>query len=165
MIQNLSNSYRTVTLQKKINKLKLMNNLFCIEENNKLRIYMPLPLYNTLLHDLHDTSHPGVGNVLREAQQWYYWPLMWRDITNWIKACLHCPAAKVTRQNTVPPVILTPTEKFRDIHLDVVGPLPEVKGMQYLQTAVDQCSRCTMAKPMPNQLASTVAETFIIGWI
>ena len=56
-------------------------------------------------------------------------------------------------------------EKFRGIHLDVVGPLPEVKGMRYLLTAVDRFSRWTMAEPMANQLASTIADTFIIGWI
>ena len=51
------------------NKLKLINNLLCIEENNNLRIYVPHPLCNILLHDLHDTAHPGVRNTLREAQQ------------------------------------------------------------------------------------------------
>ena len=91
---------------------------------------------------------------------------MRRDVTNWTKACPRCQKAKITRHNTAPPAMLPPaSEKFRDIHLDVVGPLPEVKGMRYLLTAVDRFSRWTMAKPMANQLASTVADTFIRGWI
>ena len=57
------------------------------------------------------------------------------------------------------------SEKFLDIHLDVVGPLAEVKGMRYLLTSVDRFNRWTMAKPMANQLASTVADTFMRGWI
>ena len=57
------------------------------------------------------------------------------------------------------------SEKFRDIHLDVVGPLPEVKGVRYLLTAVDRFSLWTMAESMANQLTSTVAGTFIRGWI
>ena len=82
-------------------------------------------------------AHPGVKNTLREAQQQYYWPLMRRDVPNWTKACPHCQAAKITRHNTAPPVMLPPaSEKLRDIHLDVVGPLPEVKGMRYLLTAL-----------------------------
>ena len=64
------------------NKLKLINDLFCIEENNKLRIYVPHPLRNILLHDLHDMAHTGVRNTLREAQQRYYCPFMRRDVTN-----------------------------------------------------------------------------------
>ena len=77
------------------NKLKLLNNLFCIEENNNLRIYVPHPLRNILLHDPHDTAHPGVRNTLREAQQRYYWPFRHRDVTDWTKACPHCQAAKI----------------------------------------------------------------------
>ena len=72
------------------NKLKLINDLFCIEENNNLRIYVPHPLRNILLHDLHDTAHSGVKNTLREAQQRYYWPFMHRDVTNWTKAYPRC---------------------------------------------------------------------------
>ena len=37
--------------------------------------------------------------------------------------------------------------------------------MRYIQTAVDRCSRWTMAEPMPDQLESTVADTFITGCI
>ena len=105
-------------------KLKLINDLFCIEENNNLRIYVPHPLRNILLDDLHNTAHPDVRNTLREAQQRYYWPFMHRDVTNWTKACPRCQAAKITRHNTAPPVMLpSASEKFRYIHFDVVGPL------------------------------------------
>ena len=55
--------------------------------------------------------------------------------------------------------------KFHDIHLGIVGPLNEVKGMSYILTAVDRFSCWTMAEPMPNQLTSTVADTFIKGWV
>ena len=57
------------------------------------------------------------------------------------------------------------SEKFCDIDLDVVGPLQKVKGMRYLLTVVDRFSRWTMAELMANQLASTLADTFIRGWI
>ena len=89
---------------------------------------------------------------------------MRRDVTNWTKAC-PCQAAKITRHNTALAVMMLPpaSEKFGDIQLDVVGPLPEVKRMRYLLTAVDRFSRWTMAEPMANQLASTVVDTFIRG--
>ena len=57
------------------------------------------------------------------------------------------------------------SDKFHNIHLDIVGPLNELKGMRYILTAVDCFSRWTMAEPMPDQLASTVADTFIRGWV
>ena len=89
-----------------------------------------------------------------------------RDIQNWTRACLRCQAAKVTKHNTTTPTIMAPSSsKFHDIRLDVVGPLNELKGLRYILTAVDRFSRWTMAEPMPNQLASMVADTFIRGWV
>ena len=63
-------------------------------------------------------------------------------------------------------VMLPPaSEKFPDIHFEVVGPLPEVKGMLYLLTAVVRFIHWTMAEPMANQLGSAIADTFIRGLI
>ena len=85
---------------------------------------------------------------------------------NWTKACPCCQAAKITQHNTTAPTIIPVSSgKFHNIHLDIVGPLNEVKEMRYILTAVDRFSRWTMVEPMPNQLASTVAATFIRGWI
>ena len=93
---------------------------------------------------------------------------MRRDVSNWTKANQHCQAAKVTKHNTTASIVMAPScGKFHDIHLDIVGPLNivgllnELKGKCYILTAVDCFSHWTMAEPMPNQLASTVAHTFI----
>ena len=119
-----------------------------------------------MLHDVHDTSHPGLCTTLRETTRLYYWLNMNCDIQNWTKAYHRCQAAKVTKHNTTPPTVMPPScGKFHDIHLDVVGPIQELKGMSYILTAFDRYSRWTMAEPMPDQLASTVADTFIKGWI
>ena len=119
-----------------------------------------------MLHDLHDATHPGVRTTLRKATRLYYWPNMRRDINNWTKACHRCQAAKVTKHNTTAPIVMPPScGKFHDIYLDDMGPLHELKGMSYILTAVDCFSRWTMAEPMPDQLASTVADTFIRGWV
>ena len=145
-------------------ELVLVNNLFCVI--NGQHIHVPHPLRNTMLHDVHDTTHPGLHTTLREATRLYYWPHMKRDVLNWTKACLRCQAVKVTKHNTTSPTIMAPSSnKFHAIHLDIVGPLNELKGMRYILNAVDRFSRLTMAEPMPNQLASTVTDTFIRGWV
>ena len=119
-----------------------------------------------MLHDIHDATHPGLRTTLRETTRLYYWPTMNRDIQNWTTAGLRCQAAKVTKHNTTAPTVMAPSSnKFHGIHLDIVGPLNELKGMRYILTAVDRFSSWTMAEPMPNQLASMVADTFIRGWV
>ena len=88
------------------------------------------------------------------------------DIQNWTKACLCYQAAKVTKHITTTPTIMAPScVKFHDIHLNINGPLNELKGMHYILTAVDRFSRWTMAEPIPDQLACMVADTFIKGWV
>ena len=145
-------------------ELQLVNNLLCIVNGEHIRIYVPHPLRNTMLHDIHDATHPGLRTILREATHLYYWPNMRRDIKNWMQACHRCQAAKITKHNTTAPIVMPPSyEKFHDIHLDVVGPLQELKGMRYILTAVDHFSRWTMAELIPDRLASTVADTFIRG--
>ena len=117
-----------------------------------------------MLHDVHDTTHPGLHTTLRKATRFYYWPNVNCDIKNWTKACRQ--AAKVTKHNTTASTVMPPScGKFHDTHLDIVGPLQELKGMHYILTTVDRYSRWTMAEPMPDQLVSTVAHTFIRGWI
>ena len=147
-------------------ELLLINNLFCVKNNDLIRIYIPQPLRNTMLHDIHDSTHPGIRTTVREAARLYYWPCMNKDVASWARACTRCQSAKIIKHNIAPPVLLPPSSgKFHDIHLDIVGPLTELKGMRYILTAVDRFSRWTMAEAMPDQLASTVADTFLRGWV
>ena len=68
-------------------ELQLVNNLFCIVNGEHIRIYVPHPLRNTMLHDIHNATHPGLRTTIREATCLYYWPNMKRDIKNWTQAC------------------------------------------------------------------------------
>ena len=126
---------------------------------------MCLTLYETQCSTTSTTQHIQVCALLSaHYSRLYYWPNMNRDIQNWTRACLCCQAAKVTKHNTTATTVMAPSsDKFHNIYLDIVGPLNELKGMHYILTAVDCFSRCTMAEPMPYQLASTVADTFIRG--
>ena len=139
---------------------------YCLEQNGSARIYVPATLRDAMLHLVHDVSHPGTRTTIREVTKHFFWPDMGRDIKQWTRTCLPCQRAKVTRHNKAPGMMLPPgTEKFKDIHLDIVGQLTECQGYSYILTAVDHFSRWSMAEPMQNQTAWTVADTFIRGWV
>ena len=74
-------------------KLELINGLFCTVTGPNVRIYIPHPLQNTMLHDIQDASHPGLRTTLREATRLYFWPNMRRDINSWTQACQRCQGA------------------------------------------------------------------------
>ena len=54
--------------------------------------------------------------------------------------------------------------RFKDLQIDVVGPLVESEG-KYLLTVVDMTSRYFTALPMPSATAPHCANAFIRGWI
>ena len=55
--------------------------------------------------------------------------------------------------------------RFRQLHIDIVGPLPPSRGSSYLLTCNDRFSRWAEAFPMPDITAETVALTFVNGWV
>ena len=56
-------------------------------------------------------------------------------------------------------------ERFKHVHVDLVGPLPPSKGSCYLLTCVDRFSRWPEAIPIPDCTSETVAQAFLERWI
>ena len=60
----------------------------------------------------------------------------------------------------------TPTSAFEKISMDIVGPLPETKsGNLYILTIQDNFTKYSLAIPLPNHQASTIADPFVKKYI
>ncbi|XP_059488604.1 uncharacterized protein LOC132204244 isoform X2 [Neocloeon triangulifer] len=57
------------------------------------------------------------------------------------------------------------TERFKDVHIDLVGPLPEVEGYKYCLTMVDRFTRWPEAVPLKRISALDVVTAFRSNWI
>ena len=56
----------------------------------------------------------------------------------------------------------TPGTVFEEIALDIVGPVPKTKdNNEYILTIQDQLSKFSFAVPLPNALATSIADAFI----
>ena len=56
----------------------------------------------------------------------------------------------------------TPTPDFEKISMDIVGPLPETKcGNLYILTIQDNFTKYSLAIPLPNHQAGTIADAFV----
>lgn len=109
---------------------------------------------------VHGLSHPNkrvTSNLIRRC---FVWPFIKKDIRT--KTCLQCQLNKVGGHNrTQDTHISVPDERFRHIHLDIVGPLRPSRGKSYMLTMIDRFISWPEAIPLENIAADTIAAAFI----
>ena len=133
----------------------------------KFRPYVPESLRDAIMHSFHDLAHTGIRPTVKSISNNYVWHSMRKDISKFVKECFGCQSSKVLKHNSHPvkQFYSEPTEKFTDIHCDLVGPLPESQGFAYILTVVDRITRWPVAIPIPDMTAKTVANALNYGWI
>lgn len=115
---------------------------------------------------LHNLSHPGIRTSKKLVAERFVWPNMHKDVQLWAQTCIPCQRAKIHRHNKAElDAFRLPTTRFRDVHVDVVGPLPDSHGFLYLLTCIDRFTRWTEAIPMADSTALTCARALWAGWI
>ena len=93
------------------------------------------------------------------------WPDINVDVRRWARYCTQCQKAKVHRHtSTALSPFRTPDAHF-DCIVDLVGPLPTLKGYTYIHTCMDRYTWWPEATPLSSITAETVAHVFSHAWI
>ncbi|KAK3083689.1 hypothetical protein FSP39_001513 [Pinctada imbricata] len=117
-------------------------------------------------HDIPSSGHLGHEKTLSRLKQKFYWPSMKETVKEYCSSCLPC-ATKKTHQRTKAPlgsyVAGGPNER---IQIDIFGPLPKTTlGNKFILVICDCFTKWTMAVPIVNQEAITVANALLKHYI
>lgn len=131
------------------------------------QIVLPCSVRGKIMEIAHEGfgGHLGIRKTYQKLLNFFYWPGMKRDVTQFINSCHTCQVMGRPNQ-TIPPYplqpIKVPSEPFSKIIIDCVGPLPKTKkGNQYLLTVMCPTTRYPEAFPLKNISAKTIAKHLI----
>lgn len=133
--------------------------------------YVPLEERDKIFYEMHNSpigGHKGISKTYNRIKHNFYWENLKEDIQRRIQQCLDCQLKKLVRVKTKQPMLITdtPGTVFEKIAMDIVGPLPKtVNNKEYILTIQDQLSKFSLAIPLENMRAETVADNFIKRFI
>jgi cleavage and polyadenylation specificity factor subunit 1 len=147
-------------------KLESIDGIICDTSTNKPRPYLPGSFIKKIFHQVHDISHPGIRTTKKLISSKFVFPKLNSTIQELCRTCQPCQKSKVIRHVHSPISSIPPhSEKFSQVHIDLVGPLPPVDGYRYLLTMIDRFTRWPEVVPLQDIRAITVARAFVQHWI
>ena len=113
--------------------------IICDVSTGVPRPYVPEKFRQAVFQSLHSLSQHSIRATQRLITSRFVWPHINKDIQKWTKSCIHCQKSKIQRHTATPfgnfPI---PDNRFDNIHIDIVGPLPPCHECAYLLTCIDR---------------------------
>ncbi|UYV77009.1 hypothetical protein LAZ67_14002807, partial [Cordylochernes scorpioides] len=140
--------------------------LWCDTSTNHIRPYIPESFRFRMFQQIHGLSHPGIRSTVKQMSSKFIWTSIKKDVQQWSRCCIPCQKNKVTR-HTKSNIgeFQDPMERFTEVHIDLVGPLPPSNGNTYCLTCIDRFSNWMEVVPLENISAERVARAFYENWI
>ncbi|XP_060075036.1 uncharacterized protein LOC132554744 [Ylistrum balloti] len=132
-----------------------------------VQVILPVDLRNQVIELAHKRAlagHLGVEKTKERILTSFYWPGVFKDVTQYCRTCDVCQKVAKRRCDEKAPLVQPPIvgEPFFKISMDVVGPLSKSKrGNRFILTVMDDATRYPEAFALRNVDAATVADTLI----
>uniref|UniRef100_A0A2S2NY96 RNA-directed DNA polymerase n=1 Tax=Schizaphis graminum TaxID=13262 RepID=A0A2S2NY96_SCHGA len=122
---------------------------------------------SNIIKEFHTTplgDHQGVSRTIKRIKQHHNWKGIKRDVLDYIKTCESCKVNKSGNRTVQQPTVITSTASrtFEKNCLDIVGPLETShQGNSFILTIQDDLTKFSLAIPLPNHTANTIAKAFV----
>ena len=134
-----------------------------------LQAVVPNELVSEILHQLHGSTlsgHYGIQKTVHKALQFYFWPLMYRDISRFCQSCESCQCDR----NPVPRyrAPLKPISVSRPLQMvaaDIVELGTTSSGNRYVLVVTDFFTKYANMYPLERQTAEAVAECLFVNYV
>ena len=112
--------------------------IICDMSTGVPRMIVPSLYRRQVFDSLHSLSHPGVRATQRLITSCFAWPNINSDVRKWARSYIQCQRSKIHRHTITPlSTFATPDNRFEQVDLNFVGPLPPSQGYTYLVTVID----------------------------
>jgi transposase len=107
-------------------------------------------------------GHLGRFKTVARISAKYFWPGMYKDISNFVKQCASCQRHKVESKKPGGLMRIRPVQDiWQSVSSDLIGKLPySSRGNQYLLLFQDNFSKYVEFKVLRNATAQTVGDAF-----
>lgn len=127
------------------------------------QVVVPVKFREEVLRTAHNQlGHLGVRKTYNYILRYFFWPLLKKDVSGYIRSCHTCQMTGKPNQK-VKPAPLSPIpavgQAFDYLIIDCVGPLPRSKaGSNYLLTVMCQSTRYPAAYPLRSITTKSVVK-------
>ena len=136
--------------------------LLCDISTGQPRPIIPADWRRRVFDTVHGLAHPSIRATKALMAAKFVWHGLRRDVGDWARACIPCQTSKIHRHTRAPLESFTlPDRRFDHIHVDIVGPLPQSRGVTHLLTIVDRFTRWPEAIPLSDTSTAACARALV----
>ena len=129
------------------------------------RPMVPKNLREIIMQTFHGLGHPAEKESTRRISEFYYWPRLKASVEAFCRSCHACQSTKKGNLKSKVGQFPLPDKRFANLHLNVVGPLPDSRGFKFLLTIYCRSSRYYEAVPMAEATSEACCRAFLHGWV
>lgn len=136
----------------------------CEPKNGELRLFVPAKFRERLVKDRHSGvcgGHFSAKKLFMQLTERYYWSNMRNDCAKSAADCRICAYTRVPRANQPGVQMVKTAAPLELVCMDVLDIDRSRARNRYIIVCVDHYSKWTIAEPIPDKSAETVARVFV----